>query len=118
MTITQHRYPRALAIAPVGRVDSTTSGTLEDALDSALRAGERRLVIDLAGVEYISSAGLRVLLVLARRLRESQGSLVLCAMAEPVRQVFELAGFLPLFVVEPSRDAAVARLSPPDPGAR
>jgi stage II sporulation protein AA (anti-sigma F factor antagonist) len=61
-------------------------------------------------VDYISSAGLRVFLVLAKRMRDLQGRLVLCAMTEPVRQVFQLAGFLPLFRVEPSQDAALSTL--------
>jgi anti-anti-sigma factor len=67
--------------------------------------------VDFAGVEYISSAGLRVFLLLAKRMRDLQGRVVLCAMPEPVRQVFRLAGFMPLFLVEPSRDAALARLA-------
>jgi anti-anti-sigma factor len=65
--------------------------------------------VDFSGVEYISSAGLRVLLVAAKRM--GGGGLVLCALTEPVRQVFDLAGFLPLFAVEASRDGALARLA-------
>jgi anti-anti-sigma factor len=101
-----------LIVAPVGRVDSTTSEALERSLLRRLEQGERRLVLDLAGVEYISSAGLRVLLMLAKRLQQPPGALVLCALADGVRQVFELAGFLPLFAVEPSRERALARLAP------
>ena len=87
-------------VAPAGRIDTTTSGALD--------AGARSLLLDLGDVDYISSAGLRVLLVLARRMRDLQGRLVLCGLTGPVRQVFQLAGFLPLFRVEPSQDAALS----------
>jgi anti-anti-sigma factor len=65
--------------------------------------------VDFGGVSYISSAGLRVLLVAAKRLRAGRGTLVLCALGDPVRQVFDLAGFLPLFTVEATRALAVTR---------
>ena len=69
------------------------------------------MVLDFSGVDYISSAGLRVMLVLARRMRDANGQLSLCAMNDAVRQVFQLAGFLPLFTVQDSRAAAVQQLA-------
>jgi stage II sporulation protein AA (anti-sigma F factor antagonist) len=100
-------------VAPVGRIDTTTSGAVEDALRSTVNEGGRDIVVDFDRVDYISSAGLRVFLVLAKRLRDLRGRLVLCAMPEPVRQVFHLAGFMPLFDIERTRDAAVAKLAAP-----
>ncbi len=100
-------------MAPAGRIDTTTSGALEEAVRRAVDGGVRDLIVDLAGVEYISSAGLRVFLLLVKRMRDLKGRLVLCGMTEPVRQVFRLAGFMPLFRVEPSQDAALARIATP-----
>ena len=94
-------------VAPGGRVDTTTSGPIEEAIRRIVDNGARNLLIDLGGVEYISSAGLRVFLVLAKRMRDLHGQLVLCGLTGPVRQVFQLAGFMPLFRVEPSREAAL-----------
>ena len=68
-------------------------------------------MVDFGGVEYISSAGLRVMLSLAKRVREKKGGLALCALGDGVRQVFELAGFLPLFVIQTTRDLAVQTLT-------
>jgi len=110
MQIDEERAGAALVIAPAGRVDSVSSGELEKLVVSRIEGGERRLVIDLAGVEYISSAGLRVLLLAAKRLKEPPSALVLCGMGPGVRTVLELAGFLPLFAVEPGREQAIARL--------
>ena len=65
-----------------------------------MRPPTLRLVVDFSGVEYISSAGLRVMLILAKRVREQRGALALCGLGDSVRHVFDLAGFLPLFAVE------------------
>jgi anti-anti-sigma factor len=113
MNIQQSIRDSVTVVAPGGRIDTTTSGTLEDAIRRVVDGGARDLVIDFGSVEYISSAGLRVFLVLAKRMRDLHGRLVLCAMPEPVRQVFHLAGFMPLFRVEPSQDAALARFATP-----
>ena len=109
MDIHQDHQGRVLVVAPVGRIDSATSEALEQALTTALERGERQLVVDFEGVGYISSVGLRVLLVVAKRMREGHGTLVLCALGDAVRQVFDLAGFLPLFSIERTRDLAITR---------
>jgi stage II sporulation protein AA (anti-sigma F factor antagonist) len=111
MQINQHRERGTVIVAPVGRIDSTTSASLDEHLLKLAAAGERRIVIDMAGVEYISSAGLRVMLSLAKRIRENKGGLALCVLSESVRQVFALAGFLPLFTVTGTRDEAVERVA-------
>jgi anti-anti-sigma factor len=111
MEIGEERRDGVVVVAPVGRLDSVSSGDLEGRLLGHLAAADRRLVVDFRDVEYISSAGLRVLLMLAKRLRESGGELVLCSLDRAVRMTFELAGFLPIFAVVGSREEAVARLS-------
>ena len=113
MNIHQSNHEGVTVIAPSGRIDTTTSGAVEAAIRREVDGGARDLVIDFARVEYISSAGLRVFLVLARRMRDLQGRLVLCALPEPVRQVFRLAGFMPLFRIEPTSEAALATFARP-----
>jgi stage II sporulation protein AA (anti-sigma F factor antagonist) len=110
MEIREERSDGAMVMAPSGRLDSVTSTELEKRIVGRIEAGDRRLVLDLAGVEYISSAGLRVLLMAAKRLKEPSAALVLCGLGPSVRTVLELAGFLPLFVVVPARADALARL--------
>lgn len=109
MDIREDRRDSALVVAPQGRIDSNSAGAVEAALLS--KAKEPRLVVDLSSVEYISSAGLRVFLMLARKVKESGGRLALSGLGASVKQVFDLAGFTALFVVEPTVDAALARLS-------
>jgi anti-anti-sigma factor len=112
MEIREETRDGVLVMAPMGRLDSNTSGALEQALRDRLD-GHRRLVIDLGAVDYISSAGLRVLLVAAKRLRDGEGALVLCSLAESVRQVFEFAGFLRIFTIAASTEEALGSLGPP-----
>ncbi len=109
MDIRQYKRGGSFVIAPIGRIDSTTSEEVERALGAAMEAGERALVVDFSKVDYISSAGLRILLVAAKRLSAGKGTFELAALGESVRQVFELAGFLPLFK---STGAAISAAAP------
>jgi stage II sporulation protein AA (anti-sigma F factor antagonist) len=111
MQIVESRADGIVAVAPAGRIDTTTAPALEQHLIGLMAAGQRRIVVDFSGVDYISSAGLRVMLLLARRVQDAGGRLGLCGMGDAVRQVFQLAGFLPLFVVLDTREAAVQRIA-------
>lgn len=107
MEIREVQEGTVTVVAPMGRIDSTTSGELDAKLQALAAAGQRRVVVDFSGVEYISSAGLRVLLTLAKRTRDTGGKLALSALDSSVRQVFDLAGFTALFSVCATRDEAV-----------
>jgi anti-anti-sigma factor len=113
MNIQQTERDGVTILAPSGRIDTTTSGAVEQAVKHAVDIGARLLVIDFSGTEYISSAGLRVFLMLAKRMRDLRGRLILCGMPEPVVQVFRLAGFMALFQVEKSLEDAMARIGAP-----
>jgi len=109
MTLTELRHLGVVVISPSGRIDSTTSSVLDAHLVRLAQSGDDRIVIDFAEVDYISSAGLRVMLTLAKRVRGSAGALALCGLEDAVRQVFELAGFMPLFTIAASREDAIQR---------
>ena len=93
-----------------GRVDSTTAPDFGERLGAILGASQSRLLVDFQQVDYISSAGFRVLLVAAKRAEDSGSRLVLCRLSAKVRQLFDLGGFLDLFSVLPSREEALAAL--------
>ena len=71
--------------------------------------GAKNLVLDFAALDYISSAGLRMVLVVAKRLKGEGGQLVLSGMQPHVREVFDISGFLAILNVEPTRAEALAR---------
>ncbi len=109
MNIVQESHGQVLLITPSGRLDSETAGELELVLHDAQSAGRRHFVIDMAAVSYVSSAGLRVLMALAKRLDGGIGSVRLCAMNASVKQVFDIAGFTAMFALYPDRKAALDR---------
>jgi stage II sporulation protein AA (anti-sigma F factor antagonist) len=111
METTYEKRNGVVIVAPAGRLDVNTSAELQKGLLDMLAAGETRFVVDLMGVVYISSAGLSALLLLAKKLKERSGHMALSSLGPAVRQVFEIAGLLPLFVVEASREQAVSRLA-------
>ena len=84
-------------LAVTGRLDARTAPAADSALQGAIEAGASRLVVNLAGLEYVSSAGLRVLLLTAKKLSRQNGKLVLCGMQPGVREVFAISGMLSVF---------------------
>jgi len=91
-----------------GRIDSTTAPALGEKLTGVLAAPARRVVLDLGRLEYISSAGFRILLLAAKRAEEAGSRFVICSLSGKVRQLFDLGGFLDLFSISPSREDALA----------
>ena len=92
----------------VGRLDTDTAADLELAAQDLIDAGARDFVVDLAGVGYVSSAGLRVLLMIGKSI-DGKGSLRLCGLNATVRQVFDVAGFTQLFVIGADRNAVLPK---------
>ena len=95
-------------LALTGRLDTETSADVELTLQDLMNAGERSFLIDMSGIGYVSSAGLRVLLATAKQLEGGKGNLRLCSLNASVKQVFDVAGFSKLFSIFANRDAALA----------
>ena len=91
MNINMKKNGTELTVEVVGRLDSLTAPELEDSLEEAYD-GIEKLILDLAKLEYISSAGLRVLLG-ASQVMDEQGEMVVRNLTQPVRDVIELVGF-------------------------
>ncbi|MBW7920583.1 MAG: STAS domain-containing protein [Rubellimicrobium sp.] len=96
MQIAEHSADGVTVVAPAGRLDSNSAPALDAVLSGQARAAPR-LVVDLAAVDYISSAGLRVLLKAAKLARASGQQLALAGLAPQVREVFDVSGFTRLF---------------------
>ncbi len=108
MEITDSKRNGITVFTVTGRVDASNAGVLEEKLLERITAGEKALVVDCAGLDYISSAGLRALLVAAKRLMPSGGKVALAALKDHIREVFDIAGFSSIFSVHPTTDEAVA----------
>lgn len=110
MILKQQTQDDILILRPVGRLDSNSSPELERAVLDHLEKGCKRMVFDLSDMEYVSSAGLRVILLAGKKLRASQGKLVLVGLREMVSEVFAMSGFLTLFAVTKTLDEGIAKL--------
>ncbi len=111
MDLREERIGGVSVVDVTGRIDSTTAPALGERLSSNLEAPPVRVVLDLSRLEYISSAGFRVLLLAAKRADETGSRLVLCGVAGKVRQLFDLGGFLDLFTIVGARDEGIAALN-------
>jgi len=110
MTLEQTMQGEVLILRPVGRLDNTSAPDLERVVLEHLDKGTKRLLFDLSDMDYVSSAGLRVILLAGKKLRTSQGKLVLVGLREMVREVFEMSGFLTLFPVEANVEEGLAKV--------
>lgn len=108
MNVREENHGSAILLSPEGRLDSNTSQGFEELLMKHIEAGNTRLAVDFTDLDYISSAGLRVLLMAAKRIKAANGSLVLSGMQEHVHEVFEISGFLSILTVVNDAETAIA----------
>lgn len=99
LSIKTHTENGRLILALEGRLDTTTAPQLEEALQGALGEDMEALVLDFSGLEYISSAGLRVLLAAQKRVR-CAGGMTLVNVNEVVMEIFEVTGFVDILHIE------------------
>lgn len=111
MEITVSNQNDVTVLALQGRLDGLASPQLEQRLDALLAAGTRKVVLDCAALTYVSSAGLRVFLGGAKKLKSAGGRAAFAALTPAVHEVFELSGFLEVLAVHPSAAAATASLA-------
>jgi anti-anti-sigma factor len=76
-----------------GRLDAKTASEAEAAVKAVLKEGRRQLLFDLSGMDYISSAGLRVILMAVKELRSKKGKVALCALTPYVKEIFDVSNF-------------------------
>ncbi len=106
--VAEERHDEVLVLLPAGRIDSGNARAFESVVMDHVSGGERHLVIDFSHLNFISSAGLRVLLIAAKALQSGGGKLVLCSMKNHIEEVFRISGFNQVIPIKDSRDAALA----------
>jgi anti-anti-sigma factor len=107
MQITTRTNNDTHIVAIAGSLDSTTSPEAQKSIDAVL-ASARKVAMDFSNLDYISSAGLRVLLGAAKKLRSSGGTLRMFGLNQSVREVFEISGFSTILSVYPSEAEALS----------
>lgn len=112
MEIDNERLNEVTVVTVDGRFDATGAPEMESHCKQLLAEGSKRWVLDLGNLVYISSAGLRSLLVLAKTLKAAGGAMVLCQLTPMVREVMDISGFDKIFTIVLDRDSALAALNP------
>lgn len=108
MEITSTPYKRCDLVKAVGRIDSGTAPQLQEAMNQITEAGRYKIVIDLSGVDFMSSAGLRVLVNTQKNCKRfNRGEVVLAGVPSNICASLDLAGFVPLFKIFDDVTAAV-----------
>ena len=122
MEITESRTADIVTLSLSGKLDGTTAKAFEEKILGQIESGDRRFIIDLAELDYVSSQGLRVFLLAGKRLDSANGKLVLCGfkktipyytlnrIPDPVREVFDTSGFSSIFPSYGSHNDAIEAL--------
>jgi anti-anti-sigma factor len=112
--ITTQTFADTIVVAPAGRIDHRSAAELEAALLPLVsQAAERKapLVLDFSAVEYISSVGLRVLMIAARQMRAAGAGLSVAALQSVVAEIFGISRFDKVLTVDATLEDALARVS-------
>lgn len=99
-------------LAVSGTIDTRASAEFEAALKKAVEGGNNRAMLDFGKVDLITSSGIRVLVMFAKRLQSAGGGLVLCALTADVLRVFEISGLATQFQIAATRAEALTKLKP------
>lgn len=110
LAIQTERAEKAVIVSPLGRIDGSNAAVLESAIQEQLNAGEKVLAFDFKELNYISSAGLRVFLMTARRLQGEGGKTLFFGLSDSIAHIFEISGFSAILSIYESRSDALAAL--------
>ena len=111
MKIEGERNGDVLVYSMEGRLDAQTYQEAEKRMRVWLDEGEKLFLGDLTGLDYISSAGLRVLLMITKELGKRGGKMGLCGLKDPVREVFDMAGISDIIPISSSREEALSTIT-------
>lgn len=114
MAVATRQFGNVVVMSPAGRIDHENASAFRDAVlpeAAACRTDERMLVLDLAAVEYMSSLGLRVLMMACKESRKQDGTVVVAALSPTMREIFQISRFTHLFRTFDTVEQALAALS-------
>jgi anti-anti-sigma factor len=104
-------FKGVLVLKPHKRIDQLTASSFEEQSAALLTQGHNKVAVDCSALEYISSAGLRAFLIVAKKTKSAGGALVFCSVGSTVKEVLEVSGFGSLLGIYPGTEEACAFLS-------
>ncbi len=108
MEINAERVGNALIVMPSeNRVDGTNARDFQVGLEEAIDQEDRSVVFDAETLTYISSAGLRAILLVVKSINRQGGKFAVCSLSDPIREIFSISGFDNIIPIESTRDEAI-----------
>jgi anti-sigma B factor antagonist len=107
MEINEQQTDQCLILSIKGRLDTTNYNMLEKKLMEMIESNHHRILVECTGMDYISSSGLRILLMGLKKISQVKGKFVLCGLQENIHEIFEISGFSSIFEIYPTREEAL-----------
>ncbi len=107
MNITENKVGDVNIVQVEGRLDTTNYGELEHHLSNLTDNNEVIILMDFEKLEYVSSSGLRILLIFLKKIKAAEGRFMLCSMSKDIKEIFEISGFINIFEIFDDRDTAL-----------
>ncbi len=111
VNVTTERIDDVLSADVEGRLDGSNVVQFEEAVRTAIEDSDRAVIMDFEKLVYISSAGLRAILLTAKSLQNRDAKLLLCSLSDRIREVFEISGFDKILPIHPSKAEALDSLN-------
>ena len=111
LTVNGERKEGALIAKAAGRIDGSNAREFQDALETLLEGDIPSLVLNLEGVSYISSAGLRVILLVSKKLQRNSSKFGVCALSASISEVFQISGFDKIIKTHPTQADALSAVN-------
>ena len=111
MNIPHEIGDKALILKPGGRIDGQNALDFQSSIDAVIGDSNLAVILELSELNYISSAGLRVILLLAKTLRSRNVQFSMCAISDSVKEVFEISGFGKIIATHATREEALSKVN-------
>lgn len=107
MELIEQKTEKCVIVSITGRLDTTNYSSLEKKLTDLIDKREDHILIECSKMDYVSSSGLRILLMALKKITMAKGKFVLCNLQENIREIFEISGFTNIFEIYTSQEEAL-----------
>ncbi len=107
MKLSKEKLNDALVLTVEGRLDTTQSDAFEKDIIQILDEGEQKIILDCSGLNYISSSGLRIFLIIQKKMMGIGGQFSICSLQPAIMEVFDMSGFSMIFSIHPDLETAL-----------
>jgi len=107
MELSEQKNDKCMIIGITGRLDTTNYSLLEKKLMDLIDNREEKILVDCSKMDYVSSSGLRILLMALKKITMAKGKFVLCCLQENIREIFEISGFTNIFEIYATQEEAL-----------